>query len=118
MISSTLSSFFNQIAVLWLTKYSAFSSSWPGIGFITTIGNPEARLSEVVSPPGFVTTKLEILINSGTLFVYSNICTFASLWFSITIFSKASFIFLFFPEIAMIWISAESFTNVSKTFKV
>ena len=51
------------------SKKTAFSSSCPGIGLIMIRGSPEARLSVVVNPPGFVITKSETLINSGTLFV-------------------------------------------------
>ena len=51
--SSTLSFFLIQIPTLCLSKNSAFSVSWPGIGLITIIGNPEAKLSVVVRPPRF-----------------------------------------------------------------
>ena len=51
--SSTLSFLLIHIPTLFFSKNSAFSSSWPGIGFITTIGSPDAKLSVVVSPPGF-----------------------------------------------------------------
>ena len=52
--SSILSSFLIHIATPFFSKNSAFSSSCPGIGLITIIGSPNAKLSVVVSPPGFV----------------------------------------------------------------
>ena len=55
--SSILSFFFSHIPTLCSSKNSAFSSSCPGIGFITIIGNPEAKISVVVKPPGLVITK-------------------------------------------------------------
>ena len=39
-------------------------SSWPGIGLTTTSASPRARASEVVSPPGFPTSRSAAAISS------------------------------------------------------
>ena len=93
--------FLSQMPVPLLSKNSAFSSSWPGIGLIIIIGKFDAKLSEVVNQPGFEITKSEIDINSGTLFVNAKTFTDSCLLFSSTIFSNSDFIFSFFPAIAM-----------------
>ena len=55
----------------------------------------------VVSPPGFVITKSEILISSGILFVYLIILTFLLELVSSTSSSNCFFILSFFPDIAI-----------------
>ena len=102
MTSSKLSSFFNQIATPFETKNSAFSSSCPGIGLIITIGRPQAKVSVVVRPPGFVTTRDAICINSGTLSVKPKTFILLLALYSFTNFLNSCFIFSFFPAIATI----------------
>ena len=41
----------SHTATSLFSKNSAFCSSCPGIGLISKIGNPDAKLSDVVSPP-------------------------------------------------------------------
>ena len=67
-----------------------------------TIGKLQAKLSDVVRPPGLVTTNSEMCINSGTWFVKPSIQTFSIFSYLETIASNCCFIFSFFPATAII----------------
>ena len=48
----------------FLSKYFAFSLSWPGTGFKRIKGTVLANASEIVTPPAFVINTSDVCIHS------------------------------------------------------